>query len=344
MPLGRILLSVHVVALVAGVSTIHPRAQALSPCRSVPAPLELANGWRNKPFGWAPASFYKDTAGRVHLQGMIESDQRSSIIAVLPSGCRPANRVIASAPNYRNSARVDILPSGEVSYVSGGGPYPFLSLSGISFDSGGRGQPDSRNALQLADGWSDYLGSFETGYSYYGRQHVSVHGVLRGESGQIGTVVPERDRPTGRLVFTVLKGGVPARVDVLEDGAIFHVAGGGVGWLSLAGVSFAGQDDEPLPLELLNGWAPYGSDYAVPRVYQSPQGRCLLQGMVRAGEWGVIGRIPETCYPSGVLLFSANNHEDIVSLSVSPDGYIRSVFGGGNQAWLSLSGISYHPQ
>lgn len=344
MPLGRILLSVYVVALVVGVSTTHPRAQAVFPCRSVPAPLELTEYWRNYDSGFAPATFYKDSAGRVHLQGLIRSDRLSSIIAVLPSGCRPANRVIAGANNHRSISRIDILPSGEVSYVSGSPPHQWLSLSGISFDSGGRGQPDSRTALQLAEGWSDYLGSFEGGYSHYGRRQVSVHGVLRGEGGQIGRLAPERDRPTSRLVFTVVKGGFPARVDVLEDGTILHMAGGGGAWLSLTGVAFAAQDDEPLPLTLLNGWEPYGFEYAGPMVYQNSQGRCLLQGLVRSGAWTVLARMPESCYPSSALIFSAENNGNIVPLLVTPDGYIRVHGSGGDEPWLSLSGISYHPE
>jgi len=92
--------------------------------------------------------------------------------------------------------------------------------------------------MQHASGWSDY------GHSYLGatvdrwNRLCFVSGLLAGWNGQIGTLGDDCRPRDGRLIFSLIKGDHASRVDVLPDGRIFHIAGGGGHWLSLSGIWF----------------------------------------------------------------------------------------------------------
>jgi hypothetical protein len=51
----------------------------------------LTNGWTNYGGSWAPAGYYKDAQGIVHLRGLIKSGTVGSAEFTLPSGYRPTN-------------------------------------------------------------------------------------------------------------------------------------------------------------------------------------------------------------------------------------------------------------
>ena len=46
--------------------------------------------------------------------------------------CRPTKRLIFNLNNNAKTSRVDVLPSGEIKWVSGGKDHRWISLSGIS--------------------------------------------------------------------------------------------------------------------------------------------------------------------------------------------------------------------
>jgi hypothetical protein len=314
---------------------------------SGPQPLVLLNGWTNYGPVYGPATFHKDAYGRVHLSGLIQSGSWQAVIAALPEGFRPAARVVAGGNVHISNARVDILPTGEVVYVSGKGQVEWLSLSGISFLAApapkGKKGATALAPLALAAPWANYGQDYETATSYHAGGKVSVQGLLAGDSGEVGTL-NETHRPLGRLIFTAMKGGIPGRVDVLADGRVFHVVAGGSTWLSLAGLAFevpSSGVEASASLPLVNGWVDYGADYAGATYFKDGSGRVHLQGLIRSGEWGIFAQLPQGYRPSARLIFSGNNHESITRIDVTADGLVTYAGGSANNGWVSLSGISF---
>jgi len=94
---------------------------------------QFQNFWHNFAAGYAPAGYYKDSAGIVHLQGVIAggTDTSVNIIFTLPVGYRPKNTEMFTAYSSSGFSSVWIEPDGVISFRSGANS--FFSLSGISF-------------------------------------------------------------------------------------------------------------------------------------------------------------------------------------------------------------------
>jgi len=97
----------------------------------------LQNSWTNFGFGTAPAGFYKDGLGRVHLRGMIAGGTTAfgTVLFRLPADCRPAQNVyLATLSNNAGalqSAAVIVEADGDVTIANAANTY--LTLSGLSF-------------------------------------------------------------------------------------------------------------------------------------------------------------------------------------------------------------------
>jgi len=182
--------------------------------------------------------------------------------------------------------------------------------------------------------YADAQVSVENGVCY-------LHGLVRGNGGRIGTL-PEICRPKqGRLVFSVMKGGQPARVDILNDGRIYHVAGGETGWLSLDGISFALNIGPSI--RLVNDWQPFGGSYRTPSLWVK-DGLCMASGIIRGGKWGNFVLLPEECTPMQRLVFSSNNHEKITRMDVltaEMGAFIARAGGFARHGWVSLDGMAW---
>jgi hypothetical protein len=194
-------------------------------------PLGLLNGWSNFGSGFADAAVAK-IGQTVVLQGLIKNDSGwRNPITTLPVGMRPAQRLVFGGSVHTSAARIDVMPDGSVLYVFGKQETNWLSLSGIVFTVG------STLPIVPLSPWSDYGGE-------YASMAVASTGILRpcmgmvhGDEGEIGVCpVSGRDAP-GRRVFLVIKTNLPARMDLLPDGRLYYIAGGGPsGWISLSGI------------------------------------------------------------------------------------------------------------
>jgi hypothetical protein len=92
----------------------------------------FTNGWANFGSGYEPASYYKDTAGRVYLQGMITGGTIGLAAFTLPAGCRPSGQIVFDAQANSALGRVDVFPNGAV-VVQTPSSNVGVSLSGLSF-------------------------------------------------------------------------------------------------------------------------------------------------------------------------------------------------------------------
>ena len=88
-----------------------------------------------------------------------------------------------------------------------------------------------------------------------------------------------------------------------------------------------------------NSWANYGGGFTVAR-YCRRGGVVYLQGLVRLGNAGTIFQVPAGFKPSaGTLIFGPADAGTGARIDVDTAGNV--VFGGGNNAFVSLAGISY---
>jgi len=90
------------------------------------------SGWVNYGSGLAPAGFYKDPTGLVHLRGTMASGTIAAAMFTLPVGYRPAyNLIFQGTTAGGTGARVDVTPAGAL--VPQIGTNPYFAIDGISF-------------------------------------------------------------------------------------------------------------------------------------------------------------------------------------------------------------------
>jgi hypothetical protein len=97
-------------------------------------PFIFSHGWSNYGDGYTECSYYiKD--GRVYLEGLVRgSDEKNDVIATLPFGFRPANRLIFAVNSGLNvHGTINIHPDGTINFIRSGVRSYNVSLSGISF-------------------------------------------------------------------------------------------------------------------------------------------------------------------------------------------------------------------
>jgi hypothetical protein len=91
------------------------------------------NGWTNYGGGFAPAAFYLDPIGRVHLQGIVKNGAKESTVFTLPAGYRPPEHLafaVAAGTAPGKVEDVDVYSSGAVFAF---GAESVIGLDGISF-------------------------------------------------------------------------------------------------------------------------------------------------------------------------------------------------------------------
>lgn len=94
----------------------------------------LASGWGNFGSGYDTAGYFRDSAGVVHLRGLVVRTSGTGLtMLTLPVGFRPAGRKIFAGSSADAYARIDITTAGDV-ILSSGSPTTWVSLEGITFD------------------------------------------------------------------------------------------------------------------------------------------------------------------------------------------------------------------
>jgi len=215
--------------------------------------LALRNGWVN--YGGYRGARVGRVGDLCVVSGLIKSGGWGTL-ALLPQGCRPSGRLIFNLNNHTKTARVDVQPSGEILWVAGGKDHGWISLDGIVFKPGAGG-----DGIPLRNGWVNYGGGYRGARVARVGDLCVASGLIK--SGGWGTLalLPQKCRPSGRLIFNLNNHANTARVDVQPSGEILWVAGGkDHSWISLDGIVFkpgSGGDE----LSLQNNWVNYSGGY-----------------------------------------------------------------------------------
>jgi hypothetical protein len=117
------------------------------PTIDTPQGFAFNTGYENYNLTYQTVTYYKND-GRVYLEGLLRRllSTTDKLIGTLPVGYRPSARHIFLAHTDSGPVRIDILPNGEIQFVSKSNKedavqdqtldFDFLSLSGISFSQG----------------------------------------------------------------------------------------------------------------------------------------------------------------------------------------------------------------
>lgn len=95
----------------------------------------LSGTWVDYGSGYAPAAYWKDSIGHVHLEGLVKSGAAGSVILTLPAGYRPSAAqlfpvVMINAGNP-TLAYIAVGTDGTVTF--NGTTTDWVTLSGITF-------------------------------------------------------------------------------------------------------------------------------------------------------------------------------------------------------------------
>ncbi len=95
--------------------------------------LTLVNSWVRYSVSWSAPRYTKGTDNIVKLEGMISGGLSTydSLIATLPAGYRPKERLLMTTTNNSAHSRIDILSNGEIHFM--GTSNAWYSLDPISF-------------------------------------------------------------------------------------------------------------------------------------------------------------------------------------------------------------------
>lgn len=96
--------------------------------------LSLQNSWTVFDSGHSQNRYRKAADGMVTLKGLIKNGNTNpgTVVATLPAGFRPSERLCFAALGGFGHARFDVLPNGQI-IISSGAQSVFSSLDGISF-------------------------------------------------------------------------------------------------------------------------------------------------------------------------------------------------------------------
>lgn len=329
----------------------------------------LSSLWTHYKKGYRKASTGIND-GVVSLNGLIRlrtADQGggrrdyNEPIDTLPPELRPDKRLVFNVNSHEVPSRIDILPNGRVMWTAGNKAHGWVSLDNISYPVKGV------KPLKLNSGCKRYSSSSFRVPSYHRSGNtVMLSGLINckfNAKRHIATL-PAGHRPAKILVFSTNAHTQSARINVLPNGKVWWIAGGGGthNWVSLDGVVFNLPGTKTKALPLTGNCVRYKQKKFAAPTATTKNGMVRLSGLVdcpfRIGQRHNFAVLPKNMRPAERLVFNANAHERTVRVDVRPDGKVRLEVGWrrewrapANQndlargilgrGWLSLDGISF---
>jgi len=312
------------------------------------APMVYQNGWTDYYPTFTPGAFTKTASGMVVLKGLVKGGiaTTDAVIAQLPAGYAPSERLIFENTSNQTSGRVDVLPDGTVRFNIGSNAW--YSLDGISFMPAGT----SFNTFSpLLNSWVFYGGSFALpAYMTDSAGRVHTKGLVTAGVATNATAIatlPAGSRPAEYSHFAEINSNANSHISIDTAGNVL-AKGGGNSFLSLQTMFYpsgratgATCTTQWCNLTLLNGWLAYAG-YTAPQYTKSSDGVVMIKGLVKSGN-GIIANLPAGYCPKNQLLLTAQQNGtweriDITAgtgsgCSISPSTMTT--------AWTSLDAISY---
>lgn len=312
------------------------------------ASFQMQNNWSDYSSTFAPAAFTKTASGLVVLKGMIKAGTTTTdaLIATLPAGYAPSERLIFENTSNQTFGRVDVASDGTVRFNFGGNTW--FSLDGISFMPAGT----SFNAMSpLLNGWVAFGGSYSApAYVTDSAGRVHTKGLVASGTTTSGTPIatlPAGSRAAEYYNFTNINSNANSHISTGTSGNVV-VKVGGNSFLSLQAMFYpSGRTTgtscttQWCNLSLLNGWAVYGG-YTTPQYTKSSDGMVLIKGAVKTGN-GAIANLPAGYCPKNQLLLTVQQNAtwerlDITAGTGSGCSIVPLTM---NTAWTTLDSISY---
>lgn len=308
----------------------HPHSASAADKWATPS---FASGWKDFAREYRPVSAVK-SGNVITVSGLAaRTNGKWGHIATLPSDMRPKNRLIFNVNTQDRTARVDVLPNGQIHFITGRTAQNWVSLDGISFITG------KTYPLKLTPGWRNYGNGYTAANELKVGNTVTLGGLVVPGAGNVIATLPAHLRPAKRHIFNLNSHDKTSRVDVLPDGRVIWVHRAAArGWVSLDGIRFERKPGRNL--QPVNGWKNYQDGYATATATRVGN-RISVNGLLRAGRWDHMANLPKGMCPEKRLIFNLNNHDRSSRVTVQPDCRIFWSAGGKNHGWLSLEGISF---
>jgi hypothetical protein len=335
--------------LFAGFAALVSPATAGTHPGSAGTALTLLNGWTNAPFNTAIASV-ELINGIVHFKGAIAKTGDNAEPFVLPAAFRPASRVyIPIDACGSTNARLDILPSGDVSVETEGSfdkGKCFISLDNATFAV----SSDGFTPLKLLHGWSRYDSDAAVPAVQLIDGVVHFEGAIGGsKKNPIPFKMPAKFRPAETVYVKVdLCNATNGRLEIDADGTVnievFKKFSNAKCFTSLDGASYALKTNGFTTLSLINGWNNYFGD--------RPAAVNLVNGVVQfAGALETSGTdatafvLPSAYRPSQTVYLpvdecDATNGRIVITSDGNVDVQAEDDFSFA-QCFTSLEGVSF---
>lgn len=329
-------------------------SSAPSPVRPSWSNFQYNSGWADYSGGYSTGAYTITSSGVVILKGLTNRVSGSNaVIATLPVGYRPSERLIFEAGN-NGSARVDISTDGAISFVYGSSGSTWVSLEGISFIPSGSRYTFTPMSFANGTGWVNYGNGYTTaGYTVDDSGRTQLRGLVTAgasaDDSRISTLTPQSLLPDKYLhISTALDnahGGLGLQPTESVSGVV--AKGGGNSYLSLNSMFYPSSFSTYwTPLPTYNGWVNYGSSSSPDAgAIKGSDGIVSLRGLVRSGSTGQevgITYLPVGFRPAQRTIISTMNGPGVyyARIDIRADGWVVCNVVPSN-GWLSLSGINF---
>ena len=309
------------------------------------------NGWVNYSSQYNTAQFTKTSACRVFIKGLVKSGSTTgwTPIGNLPLDFRPAGELVFQAATSPNaSGRVDIMPNGDVNFVSGSNAW--ISLDNISF------VPSSCtstwNALPFYNGWSNWAGGYEPVHTLLDNQgRVAIQGLAK--AGTAGAVINQLSDVSSTYypaTYHMFPAGANGWADyqISTGGSVQERGSPSTTYMGLQALYYPGSVGTWTSPTLQNGWVNYGSGWTNLQYTKAADGVVTVRGLVKSGTTTggtTIATLPSGYLPPAQELFattSTTSSADVFGrVDVTTGGNIIFQSGGSN-LWFAVY-FSYIP-
>lgn len=309
------------------------------------------NGWKDYTSGTYPGAQYtKTSAGLVALRGLVAGGTATfdTTITTLPAEYRPTYRLTFYVGSYDSGnsgfGRVDVLPTGEVRFMSGTNTW--VALDSIRFISSTATCTATANST-LVNGWQNYGSPYPPlSFCKDSSGRIEAMGLVRNGTTTFGTamgsvpagfqalqtlIVPAVDYTASFAAINIDSSNIVVRGQYnsyLSNNNIYIANNGAVTW------------NTPT---ILNGMTNYGSPFSTIQYGKTSDGMVSVKGLMQGGTVAngtVVFTLPSGFRPSMRVLLpsAANGHH--ARIDVDPNGNVI-LQAGGDTVWTSFDSVNF---